>query len=117
MKANGRWSTGRSLSGRRCCCSTSPSTTSTSATSTSCSHWCAGFGLTTLVALRDLNLAATYCGTVVVPRNGRVLAAGVADVLTPLTVEAAFGIAASVVTHPATGRALLLFHLPETETP
>lgn len=53
----------------------------------------------------------------VVPRNGRVLAAGVADVLTPLTVEAAFGIAASVVTHPATGRALLLFHLPETETP
>jgi iron complex transport system ATP-binding protein len=68
-------------------------------------------GLTTLVALHDLNLAAAYCDGVVVLHRGRVLAAGpVTEVLTPLVVEAAFGLAASVVTHPATGGIQLLFH-------
>jgi iron complex transport system ATP-binding protein len=68
-------------------------------------------GLTTLVALHDLNLAAAYCDGVVVLHRGRVLAAGpVALVLTPLVVEATFGLAASVVTHPATGGTQLLFH-------
>ena len=75
-------------------------------------------GLTTLVALHDLNLAAAYCDTVVVLRGGEVLAAGPVDeVLTPATVEAAFGIPVTVVAHPVTGRPQLLFHpLPE-ETP
>jgi iron complex transport system ATP-binding protein len=73
---------------------------------------------TTLVALHDLNLAATYCDGVVVLRNGVVLAAGpVAEVLTPVVVDAAFGIPASLVAHPVTGRPQLLFHPPTEENP
>jgi iron complex transport system ATP-binding protein len=75
-------------------------------------------GLTTLVALHDLNLAAAYCESVVVLRAGAVLAAGPVDeVLCPATVEAAFGVAATVVAHPATGRPQLLFHPLSEETP
>jgi len=43
-----------------------------------------------------------------------VAAGPVDDVLVPGVVEAAFGVAASRVAHPATGRPQLLFHtLPE----
>ncbi|HMG42510.1 MAG TPA: ABC transporter ATP-binding protein [Acidimicrobiales bacterium] len=75
-------------------------------------------GLTTLVALHDLNLAAAYCDAVVVLRAGAVLTAGPVDeVLTPATVETAFGVAATVVAHPVTGRPQLLFHSLPEETP
>jgi iron complex transport system ATP-binding protein len=75
-------------------------------------------GLTTLVALHDLNLAAAYCDAAVVLRDGSVLAAGpVDDVLAPDTVEAAFGVAATVVAHPVTGRRQLLFHPLAEEAP
>jgi iron complex transport system ATP-binding protein len=75
-------------------------------------------GLTTLVALHDLNLAAAYCDAVVVLRGGSVLAAGpVEEVLSPVIVEAAFGIPVTVVAHPVTGRPQLLFHPLTEETP
>jgi iron complex transport system ATP-binding protein len=68
-------------------------------------------GLTTVVAIHDLNLAATYCDHVVVLLAGRVISAGpVGEVLVPRVIEAAFGVAASVVEHPATGQQQLLFH-------
>ncbi|CAN5898060.1 ABC transporter ATP-binding protein [soil metagenome] len=68
-------------------------------------------GLTTVVALHDLNLAASYCDHVVVLADGGVVAGGPVDeVLVPEVIEAAFGIAACRVVHPATGRPQLLFH-------
>ncbi|WP_412538013.1 ABC transporter ATP-binding protein [Longispora sp. K20-0274] len=50
-------------------------------------------GLTTLVALHDLGLAARYCGHLVLLDAGRVVAAGPpADVLTPDTLADVFGV-------------------------
>lgn len=73
-------------------------------------------GLTTLVALHDLNLAAAYCDHVAVLAAGCVVAAGpVADVLIPSVIEQAFGVGAVLVDHPITGVPQLLFHtLKET---
>ena len=68
-------------------------------------------GLTTVLALHDLNLAATYCDHVVVLLNGRVYASGpVADVLVADVITGAFGVGTSVIRHPVTGRPQLLFH-------
>jgi len=68
-------------------------------------------GLTTLVALHDLNLAAQYCQQVVVLGAGRVVAAGpVGTVLVPDTISHVFGVGAVVVRHPVTGAPQLLFH-------
>jgi iron complex transport system ATP-binding protein len=67
--------------------------------------------LTTVVAIHDLNLVATYCDQAVVLLDGRVIAAGrVGEVLVPGVVEEAFGVAVSLVDHPATGHRQLLFH-------
>jgi iron complex transport system ATP-binding protein len=67
-------------------------------------------GLSTLVALHDLNLAGAYCDHVVVLATGQVVAAGpVATVLVPEVIEPAFGVAVTTVTHPGTGRPQLLF--------
>jgi iron complex transport system ATP-binding protein len=68
-------------------------------------------GLTTVVAVHDLNLAATYCDRVVVLLDGRVIAAGpVADVLVPDVIKRAFAVGTTVVEHPVTRRPQLLFH-------
>ena len=54
-------------------------------------------GLTVVVVLHDLALAARYCDRLVVLRDGRVHAAGpTAEVLTPATVRAVFGVDAAV---------------------
>ena len=61
-------------------------------------------GLTAIAAIHDLNLAARYCDRLVVLSEGRVLTEGVPeDVLTPETIEAAFGVRAAVHREPATG--------------
>lgn len=61
-------------------------------------------GLTTLVALHDLNLAAAYCDRVYILAAGRVAAAGpVADVLTPKLLADVFRVRAQSGTHPLTG--------------
>jgi iron complex transport system ATP-binding protein len=69
-----------------------------------------GLGITTVVALHDLNLAATYCSRVCVLTAGRVVAAGVPeDILTPDLVGAVFGVHAERFVHPVTGRVQLAF--------
>jgi iron complex transport system ATP-binding protein len=74
-------------------------------------------GLTSVVALHDLNLAAAYCDHAVVLAAGRVLAFGaVADVVVPTVVERAFGVRSTRVMHPETGRPQLLFHPHPEET-
>jgi iron complex transport system ATP-binding protein len=64
----------------------------------------AALGLTVVVALHDLALAAQYCDRLVLLQHGRVVAEGVPEaVLHPATIEAAFGVRAAVYTDPLTG--------------
>jgi len=52
-----------------------------------------GLKVTTVAALHDLNLAATYCDRIYVMQDGRVVASGPpADVLTTDLVEAVFSV-------------------------
>ncbi|KWX01236.1 ABC transporter ATP-binding protein [Carbonactinospora thermoautotrophica] len=72
-----------------------------------------GCGLTVLVALHDLNLAAATCHRVAVLRSGTLVASGTpAEVLTPELVRSVFGVDVTVVTHPRTGAPQLLYDLP-----
>ncbi|NYI03699.1 ABC transporter ATP-binding protein [Allostreptomyces psammosilenae] len=71
-------------------------------------------GLTVLVALHDLNLAAAVCDRIGVLDGGRLVAVGrPAEVLTPELVSAVFGVRVTVVRHPETGAPQLLYTLPE----
>ncbi|MFD6100329.1 ABC transporter ATP-binding protein [Nocardiopsis flavescens] len=73
-------------------------------------------GVTTLVVLHDLNLAAAACDRLGVLSGGRLVAAGPpADVLTPALVREAFGVEATVVPHPLTGAPQLLYRLTHQE--
>ncbi|QIK83203.1 ABC transporter ATP-binding protein [Sanguibacter sp. HDW7] len=66
-------------------------------------------GTTVLTALHDLTLAAAWCDHVVVLDGGRVVAEGpVEEVLVPDVVEAVWGVRPDVLTHPRTGRPLLV---------
>lgn len=54
-------------------------------------------GLTVVVVLHDLSLAAQYCNQAVVMDSGRVHAAGeIAEVLTPATLREVFGVEAQI---------------------
>ncbi|MFZ3565771.1 ABC transporter ATP-binding protein [Streptomyces sp. BH097] len=71
-----------------------------------------GAGLTVLVVLHDLNLAAAACDRLGVLSGGRLVTSGTPkDVLTPELVEDVFGVGASVVPHPLTGDPQLLYTL------
>lgn len=67
-------------------------------------------GVTVLTALHDLNLAAGSCDHVVLLAQGQVVAAGsVAQVLVPEVLEPVYGVRCDVLTHPRTGRPVLVF--------
>jgi iron complex transport system ATP-binding protein len=67
-------------------------------------------GLTTLMALHDLNLAASYCDSLQVIADGRVMSAGSpAEVLTPEVLREVFLVDADVSMDDATGRPRLWF--------
>ncbi|SCK39218.1 iron complex transport system ATP-binding protein [Streptomyces sp. WMMB 714] len=71
-----------------------------------------GAGLTTLVVLHDLNLAAAACDLLGVLSQGRLVASGApGKVLTPELVHDVFGVRATVVSHPLTGDPQLLYSL------
>lgn len=71
-----------------------------------------GSGLTVLVVLHDLNLAAAACDRIGVLAEGRLVATGTPeDVLTEELVRDVFGVRASVVPHPLTGDPQLLYSL------
>lgn len=76
-----------------------------------------GCGLTVLVALHDLNLAAATCDRLAVLDRGTLVAHGPpADVLTPELVHRVFGVLPTVVAHPLTGSPQLLYTLhPEPD--
>ena len=61
-------------------------------------------GLAAIAAIHDLNLAARYCDRLVLLCDGRVLAEGPpAEVLSPDTIESAFGVESAVYRDPVTG--------------
>ena len=67
-------------------------------------------GITTLVTLHDLNLAATYCHRLYLLADGKIVTAGTPeDVLTPAWVRDVYGVAAVSGQHPITGRLHLAF--------
>ena len=60
-------------------------------------------GLTAVAAIHDLNMAARYCDRLVLLTGGRVLAEGSPEeVLSPETIESAFGVKATVYREPVT---------------
>ncbi|MFE0674604.1 ABC transporter ATP-binding protein [Streptomyces sp. NPDC058867] len=72
-----------------------------------------GLPVTTVVALHDLNLAATYCDRLLVLRDGRVVAEGTpAEVLTPTLIEQVYGVRAEVSQEP--GHPVIRFLRPTT---
>ncbi|MEU9746542.1 ABC transporter ATP-binding protein [Streptomyces niveus] len=76
-----------------------------------------GAGLTVLVVLHDLNLAAAACDRLGVLAHGRLVATGPpGEVLTAGLVREVFGVEATVVPHPLTGGPQLLYTLPAPPT-
>lgn len=68
-------------------------------------------GLTTLAALHDLNLAASYCDRLHVLDGGRLVASGPpAEILTETLLADVFSVGASITTSPRTGKPVLSFH-------
>ncbi len=75
--------------------------------------------VTAVMALHDLNHACLYCDRVLMLRRGRVVALGPpAEVLTPATIRAVFGVEVVVHVDPEDGARGLLFkgHIPFEET-
>ena len=67
-------------------------------------------GITTLVTLHDLNLAAAYCHRLYLLAAGRIAVAGAPEeVLTPEWVRSVYGVEAVRGQHPVTGRLQLAF--------
>ena len=61
-------------------------------------------GLTAVAAIHDLNLAARFCDRLVLLAGGRVVTEGSAqEVLTPETIESAFGVKSAIYREPVTG--------------
>ena len=61
-------------------------------------------GLTAVAAIHDLHMAARYCDRLILLNDGRVLADGLPEeVLSPETIESAFGVKSAVYRDPVTG--------------
>lgn len=74
-------------------------------------------GLTVVMALHDINLAAAFAHRIVLMAGGRVVASGTpGEVLTPKRLRAVFGVEAMVRKRPATGGVYIHF-LPPRPTP
>lgn len=72
-------------------------------------------GLSTIVALHDLNLAAHYCHRLYLLESGTLTCHGSPEnVLTPQRIQDAYGVRAHVGLHPHTGRVHIAF-VPEDE--
>ncbi|WP_406296332.1 ABC transporter ATP-binding protein [Embleya sp. NBC_00888] len=66
-------------------------------------------GVSVLVALHDLNLAAMFCDRICLLANGREVATGTpAQVLTAPTIERVYRIETDIRTHPRTGTPLVV---------
>jgi len=69
-----------------------------------------GTGVTVLAALHDLSLAASYCDHIIVLSRGRVVAAGATEVvLTEQLIADVYGVTASILRNPVTGKPVIGF--------
>jgi iron complex transport system ATP-binding protein len=67
-------------------------------------------GLTVLMAIHDLNLAAAYCDWLVVMRAGAVVAQGAPEaLLSPPLLQDVYDVETTVMQHPKTGKPLIAF--------
>lgn len=74
-------------------------------------------GVSTIIVLHDLNLAARYCDRLVLLHRGRVVAAGgIDEVLDPAVLEPVYGIHIEIV-HAEDGQLQLLFRAPTHAAP
>lgn len=61
-------------------------------------------GLGALVVLHDVNMAARFCDEILALKEGRLIARGTPkSIMTPRQLQAIYGIAMDVITHPVTG--------------
>ncbi len=75
-------------------------------------------GLAAVAAIHDLNMAARYCDRLVLLSGGRVLAEGPPErVLSPETMETAFGVRAAVYRDPVTGALAVSLIAPAAQRP
>lgn len=71
-----------------------------------------GLGITTLAALHDLNIAASYCDMIYVIDGGKIVASGPPQqVLQPDLIQEVFGVGSSMIADPLTGRPCITFFL------
>ncbi|NDL59537.1 ABC transporter ATP-binding protein [Phytoactinopolyspora mesophila] len=71
-----------------------------------------GSGLTVLIVLHDLNLAAAACDHLGVLAGGRLVASGTPrEILTTALIRNVFGVDAEIIAHPLTGDPQLLYSL------
>ena len=72
-------------------------------------------GLTTLAALHDLNLAASWCDLVYVVSGGQIVVGGPPEeALHADVIREVFGVAVTTVRHPVSGRPHLIFDRTES---
>ena len=70
-------------------------------------------GMTVILALHDLNLAARYCDHLVVLSGGTLAAEGPpATILTPALLETVYGVRARLIADPASGRPHIVYDEP-----
>ncbi len=70
-----------------------------------------GVGITTIAAIHDLNLAASYCDYIFVIDNGRIVASGSpSEVLTQELLADVFGVGAVIDANPVTGKPRVTFY-------
>ncbi|MBC7442455.1 MAG: ATP-binding cassette domain-containing protein [Ramlibacter sp.] len=73
----------------------------------------AGPGLTAVMALHDLNLAAAFCDQILLLHRGRLVASGTPDeVLRPSTIAQVYGVDCDVIPHPRGGHPVIVFSPP-----
>jgi len=64
-------------------------------------------GLSVLVVLHDVNMAARYCDEILAMHSGRLIARGTSsETMTPAMLERIYGLPLGVMKHPADGRSL-----------
>ena len=67
-------------------------------------------GLTAVMALHDLNLAAAYCDRILLLHRGRLVAAGTpTEVLIPEIIAEVYGVDCDIVAHPRGGHPVIVF--------
>ena len=67
-------------------------------------------GLTAIMALHDLNLAAAYCDRILLLLGGRLVASGTpGEVLQPAVIAEVYGVDCDVIPHPRGGHPVIVF--------